>query len=420
MHYHYAGRHPEAAAHYRDILTALQRLKGPEHPETLSAMGNLANSLNSSGELRQSYELHSRIYELRRKLLGASHPETLDSLSNLAVNAFGLGEDAEALKLQRELVEQRRLLLGAEHPHTLMAMHYLAYFQQNRDPAGAIVTHDQVLQLRRKVLGPEHPDTFITLHYQAYAYESLGRMEEAIALREAVVKGRIKVQGADHPQTQGAIIALSESYLRVNRTRDALPLLERVSTAKPADTLLALKVSALERWFQLETESRASVRRCLEQLASTKEPLAVSQMVLAVCVHPLLEPLQAREAASHAKRASEAAYKPEQDEFVRLARGLAELRAGHQAEAIPFFSEIIPSTGISNPIQAAAAAYAAIGLFQRSLPGDAQEYSDLARRWFKTHSVPQENPLVGERPLDLLVASIAFRELQAVMKGATP
>ena len=57
---------------------------GAEHPATLTAAGNLAQTLSSQGELARAQELEEGVLEARRRVLGDEHPDTLKAAGNLA------------------------------------------------------------------------------------------------------------------------------------------------------------------------------------------------------------------------------------------------------------------------------------------------------------------------------------------------
>jgi Tetratricopeptide repeat len=52
------------------------------------------------------------------------------------------------------------------------------------------------------VLGPDHPDTLASRNNLAGAYESAGRVEQAIPLYERTLADCERVLGPDHPQTK--------------------------------------------------------------------------------------------------------------------------------------------------------------------------------------------------------------------------
>ncbi|MEV0083851.1 tetratricopeptide repeat protein, partial [Saccharopolyspora sp. NPDC050642] len=78
------------------------------------------------GELAEARDLWRKIADSRRTTLGPDHPDTLQALSNLAAVLQGQGELAEARDLWRKIADSRRTTLGPDHPDTLQALSNLA------------------------------------------------------------------------------------------------------------------------------------------------------------------------------------------------------------------------------------------------------------------------------------------------------
>jgi tetratricopeptide (TPR) repeat protein len=70
--------------------------------------------------------LNKEALALRRSTLGPDHPNTLWSLSNLAQTYFAMGQYAEALKFAKETLALRQAKLGPDHRETLMSMRIVA------------------------------------------------------------------------------------------------------------------------------------------------------------------------------------------------------------------------------------------------------------------------------------------------------
>ena len=67
-----------------EVLEARRRVLGEEHPDTLTAANNLAQTLRAQGELARAGELQEGVLEARRRVLGAEHPDTLKAASHAA------------------------------------------------------------------------------------------------------------------------------------------------------------------------------------------------------------------------------------------------------------------------------------------------------------------------------------------------
>ncbi|CUS06611.1 unnamed protein product [Tuber aestivum] len=69
---------------HRRALEGREKILGPDHPDTLTSVNNLAGVLQSQGKYDESEEMHRRALEGREKILGPDHPNTLSSVKNLA------------------------------------------------------------------------------------------------------------------------------------------------------------------------------------------------------------------------------------------------------------------------------------------------------------------------------------------------
>jgi tetratricopeptide (TPR) repeat protein len=77
---------------------------GPNHPNTLIDMSQLALAYEDVGRFDESLALFQKILERRRAILGAKHPRTQISMQCLARTLIQRGRFDEGLKLLQELV----------------------------------------------------------------------------------------------------------------------------------------------------------------------------------------------------------------------------------------------------------------------------------------------------------------------------
>ncbi|GAB2566011.1 hypothetical protein Aab01nite_46800 [Paractinoplanes abujensis] len=110
----------------------------------------------------------------------------------------------------------------------------------------AIRDFERVYEIREKQLGREHPDTLTSRHNLASAYQTVGRLGEAIEQQESVLADYVRLLGNDHPDTLAARNNLARAYRLAGRTTEAVDLHEQVVSAsrralgEPAlDTLTA-------------------------------------------------------------------------------------------------------------------------------------------------------------------------------------
>jgi tetratricopeptide (TPR) repeat protein len=220
--YYRVGRREEALKLREEALTLSLKVLGPEHADTLRAMDHLAVSYYDAGRREEALKLQEKVLPLSRKVLGLQHPDTLTTMHHLAVSYADADRLDEALKLQREVLPLRSKVLGPEHPDTLKAMGNLAvsYHRAGRREE-ALKLQEQVLALQRKVLGPEHPETLRTMGNVAAFYSDAGRLDEALKLREEVLPLSRKVLGNEHRHTLTAMGDLATSYEIAGRKDEA-------------------------------------------------------------------------------------------------------------------------------------------------------------------------------------------------------
>ena len=200
---------------------------GPDHPDTLASMNNLANSYAGAGQNDRALKLREETLALQRAKLGPDHPETLKSMNNLAISYRDAGQDERALKLLEETLAQRRAKLGPDHPDTLWSMHNLANsYSDAGQHERAMKLREQTLALRTAKLGPGHPDTLKSMNNLAISYHHAGQHERALKLGEETLALRRAKLGPDHPDTLTGINNLAISYFNAGQHNRALRLFE--------------------------------------------------------------------------------------------------------------------------------------------------------------------------------------------------
>ncbi|KAJ7260249.1 hypothetical protein C8J57DRAFT_1471841 [Mycena rebaudengoi] len=156
------------------VLEKRRQTLGPEHSETLLAMGNLAKTYRGLGKLTDAEELQGLgrftdaeelevvVLEKLRQTFGPEHPETLLAMGNIAITYRGLGKLTDAEQFEVVVLEQRKHIFGPEHLHTLIAMENLA--TTSRD-LGKFTEAKQLftvaVEVRTRLLGPMHSDTIL-------------------------------------------------------------------------------------------------------------------------------------------------------------------------------------------------------------------------------------------------------------------
>ena len=239
------GLYPEGQPHLERSVELRRQVLGPENPETLEAMDDLAVLYQARGFYDQVEPLITQTLEVRRRVLGAEHPGTLSVMHNLASLYYSRGRFEDAERLYTQTLELSRRVLGPEHPDTLNTTHYLARIYKELRPIrrgpvaarqdagsqtprarsrasrhppldgqpgsglhgstpirrGRAALQTAALNLQRRVLGLEHPDTLATVNNLAMFYTTQSRFDEAELLYVQGLEVSRRVLGVEHRDT---------------------------------------------------------------------------------------------------------------------------------------------------------------------------------------------------------------------------
>ena len=156
-----------------------------------------------------------------------SHPRTAAALAHALQYAAELGDPQAALSLSNA-VDLLTKTLGPDHPCTLASRNNLAgAYESAGKLEQAIDLYKRNLAEVLRVLGPDHPDTLISRGNLALAYLSAGKLEQAIDLHEQNLADRERVLGPDNPDTLISRGNLALAYQAAGRLEQAIPLHEQ-------------------------------------------------------------------------------------------------------------------------------------------------------------------------------------------------
>lgn len=223
------GLYPRSQSLYERALEIRRRALGPEHPDTLTSMNNLALVLWKELRYPEAERLDRETIEIRRRVLGPEHPDTLKSMSNLALVLQDEGHYAEAEKLDRERLDVERRVLGPEHPDTLGSMVNLALVLFSEcHYAEAEKLYRATLDVQRRVIGPDHPDTLTSMNNLALVLSGEGHYPEAQQLYRETLDIRRRVLGPEHPDTLRSVNNLASALIDERHYAEAEKLLKQV------------------------------------------------------------------------------------------------------------------------------------------------------------------------------------------------
>jgi serine/threonine protein kinase len=219
------GRFTEALQLREETLALRKARLGPDHPDTLRSMSCLASSYADLRRRADALALREKTLALLKEKLGPDHPDTLRSMYELASSYAVLGRQDDALELRETTLARRKARLGPHHPDTLRSMNGLACScAAFRRHSAAVKLYEETLALQKSRLGADHPDTIQTMYNLAISYAALGRQADALKLREETLALHRARLGPGHPRTLMSMNHVAWSYSAVGRHADALKL----------------------------------------------------------------------------------------------------------------------------------------------------------------------------------------------------
>jgi tetratricopeptide (TPR) repeat protein len=242
------GVYPEAQRQWERAVELRRRVLGPDHPDTLTSLNDLADAFRVQSAFAQAEPLFTNVLETRRRVLGANNPATLSSMNELANLYLDQGKDAQAELLLVQALEVQRRLLGPDDPDTLTTLHDLAtvYVQEGKF-GQAEPLEIQALEARRRVLGDEHPQTARSMNELGFLYRQEGKYAQAAALLTAAIEVQRRVLGEEHSDTLTSMNNLALVYRTEGKYEQAeamyvrvLEIRRRVLGEEHADTLISM------------------------------------------------------------------------------------------------------------------------------------------------------------------------------------
>ncbi|MFL5330876.1 MAG: tetratricopeptide repeat protein [Gemmataceae bacterium] len=279
--FRYLGQIDIAEQQFRRARDLFTTKLGPDHPDTLTSMNNLARSYTDLGRHPESVVLNEETLKRRKARLGPDHPDTLTSMANLATVYGYLGRYPEQIVLNEETLKRRKARLGPDHPDTLTSMFHVAggYLTRGRVPE-ALALFEETLKLMKARLGPDHIETLRCTTNVADCYSFLGRHPEALAMREELLKQFKAKEGPDHHDTLTIMRLLANSYAVLGRHPEALAMREeafKLANVKLGpdhrETLMSM-CNLADSYFRLgrQTEALALREEALKQFKATLGP----------------------------------------------------------------------------------------------------------------------------------------------------
>lgn len=242
------ANHKKALELKEKVYTLSCENLGAEHPDTLISLNNLSQTYSDLGDSKKALILAETAYSLSLEVLGENHQITLTILNNLALIYNRLGCFSKALEVNEKVYVFTYMALGDNHPDTLTALHNLSHAHCNLgDCEKALEYGKAAYSLSCRILGDEHLETLSSLSNLAFIYNKLGDYEKAFDIWKMVHALQYEILGEEHPDTLCTLANLAHTYGKIEKYEEAIRLEEKVYTLlcnilgeEHPDTLLIL------------------------------------------------------------------------------------------------------------------------------------------------------------------------------------
>jgi serine/threonine-protein kinase len=238
--------------------------------------------------------------------------------------------------------------------------------------------------------------------------------EQVAAWERAIAQYRKLVTG--QPVDSALLIKLAAVYQSAGRTREAVPLLVTASAANPKDTLLSMKVAALQAWFGQDREFAATRQRILAFARDTNDATTAERAAKAACLLPLADKAELEAVLALVRTAVKAGKGTEWWDWHLLAEGMAEYRNHNYAAAAEALFAAEKAGPRNRFVATTSPFYCALALFRQGKEEEARKLALATAAKMKPLPEDDNNPLAGEADHDDLILWLACKEAKAVIK----
>jgi tetratricopeptide (TPR) repeat protein len=255
---------------FEETLTRRQDKLGPDHPDTLHSMNNLAAAYKIAGKLHKALPLLEEALAKRKVRLGPDHSDTLDSMNNLAATYWSAGKLDHSIPLFEKALLLYKAKLGPDHPLTLRTQVNLGVNYRDAKRLGeAIPLLEEALQRLQKSSSsmPAQLAAFLPSTL-AETYDRAGQFAKAEPLYRGFLKQAEKQFGAKAPQTLGLQAQLGLNLLQQKKYADAETLLR--------DCLKGREKTQPDAWTTFNSQSLLGAALLGQKKYADAEPLLLA------------------------------------------------------------------------------------------------------------------------------------------------
>lgn len=246
--YSYVGNYKRAQTLYNQSLGIKRSRFGPDHPSTLTSLGNSANTCFSSGEYEEAVRITNQALKIAEREFGPNSPNCADYLGNLGAILEKQGKNDQALIAHDKSLEIRRKIFGENNGDVAESLSNVGIIQTRLgNYPEAIKCLKKSVAIQKSIFGNNHPNVAAAIHGLATVYSDCGQYEEAIELFEQDLKIVTSSFGENHPNAATVLNGLGLAHERngdydisLNYQERALTIMEKTFGINHPDTVTML------------------------------------------------------------------------------------------------------------------------------------------------------------------------------------
>lgn len=217
-----------AMAYWSGLAATSDRVLGPDHPDTLQRVQQLAMAYLAAGRPDQAVPTFQRALADSARVLGPEHPAIAGLRIELGRALMAAGAPRDAVTVLRDVAVRWERSHGTDDPATLRAWDDYAAASMAAEQFGeAVESYRRTLAERERIQGAWHPDTITARQSLADACLADGQVKQALKQHKRAVADRERLAGRDHADALAARSRLAAAYLQADRTTTALQMFEQ-------------------------------------------------------------------------------------------------------------------------------------------------------------------------------------------------
>lgn len=268
------GKAAEAETQFREAVAMYLEVVGEDDEGTLTAMGNLATTLQvQRDKTDEAEQLYLRLLAAYDRM-SPDNPLALTARGNYAVMKYQAGDYVAAEREFRRLlaVHQRT----GDERQSLYALNNLSGTLRMQRKIGDAETYlREAIAIGNRLLGAEHPQVLRYNISLSTILSELGRTDEAIAILRSALEVRQRTLSENHPDILRNQTILGSQLIKQNKLEEAEPLLrnahEQYTLQFGKDHLDSLTASAdLANFLRVSGQPAAAVVMLRENEAALR------------------------------------------------------------------------------------------------------------------------------------------------------